>query len=158
MRLTAIGSVGPRPNAAGIAGAGVTRVQLQALDAGVLVTIVQLCDGSRVWRIRMVPTLFVQTTLAAPHAIVRGLQARDAIGEELAELLVRRHTTWGRVVRRAFHVRTVVFVVVFLFVMRYLRDVQATFFPRVPHTLQAYPRVQALILIRYILAVTRGIP
>lgn len=97
----------------------------------------------------MVPAFLVQATLTTPHAIVRGLHARDAVGEELTEFFMRRHAAGRRVVQ-AFHVNAVVFVVFLVIehVLRYLRDLQASIVPLMPHALHAYPGIQALILIR----------
>lgn len=139
-----------------IAGASVARVQLQTLDAGVHVTLIQLRDSLRIRRIHIVSAYLVQTTLAAPHAIVRGLHARDAVGEELTEFPVRRHAAW-RPDAQTFHVDFVVFLLIEQ-VLRYLRDLQTSTVQLMPHALHAYPGIQALILICEILAIAGGIP
>lgn len=136
------------------------RVQLQTLDAGVLVALIQVLDDvSRGRRIRMIPALLVRAALAAPDAIVRGLHASDAVREELAKLLVRRHATRRHLVQ-ASHVNAVVVVVLLVIehVLRNFRNLQAPSVPLVPHAFHAYPGVQALILVRNMLAVSRCIP
>lgn len=151
-----VGSVGPRPNAVRIAGASVARVQLQTFDASIHVTLIQFRDGLRIRRIYIVSAHLVQTALAAPHAIVRGLHARDAVGEELTELSVRRHAAW-RPDAQTFHINLLVFLVV-EHVLRYLRDLQTSTIQLMPHALHAYPGIQALILICEILAIAGSIP
>lgn len=139
-----------------IAGASVACVQLQTFDAGIHVTLIQFRDGLRIRRVYIVSAHLVQTTLATPDAIVGSLHARDAVSEELTEFSVRRHAAWWPDAQ-TFHVNFVVFLVV-EHVLRHLCDLQTSTIHLMPHALHAYPGIQALILIREILAITGGIP
>lgn len=136
------------------------RVQLQTLDAGIGVALVQLLDeASRVRRVGMVPALLVRAALATPDAVVRGLHAGDTVCEEFAELLVGRHAARRHLIQ-ASHVNAVVVVVLLINeeMRRQLRDRHTPIVPLVPHAFHAYPGVQALVLIHKRLAASRCIP
>lgn len=134
-----------------------TGVQLQALDAGVRVALFQILDDLGGRRIGVIPTYFVGTTFTAPNTIVGRLDASDAIGLDLAQFLMRGHSTrWGVV--QAPHVLSIVHVVLEQCVPRYFRYRDTPPDMIVPHALYTCPRVQTLILFHQVFTMSRCIP
>lgn len=132
-------------------------MQLIALDPGARVAQLETVDGPERGRVGDVAADLVGAALAAPDAIVGRLDAGHAVGQEFAELLVRRHAA-GRGVVEAAHVLAVVRVVGHEDVARDLADRQADRLLLVPDALEADARVQALAVVAQLVAAARCVP